>query len=74
MKINLIIASLMAITALSSNAQSQNFASMATWPTETWPGAQVATWPTETWPGAQVATWPSETWPGAGVAPSWPIV
>ena len=61
MKTNLIIASLMAIMALSSSAKTQNNTSMATWPSETWPKAEMA-------------TWPSETWPGAGVAPSWPIV
>ena len=74
MKTNLIIASLMAIMALSSSAQSQNNASMATWPTETWPKAELATWPTETWPKAELATWPTETWPGTDVTPSWPIV
>lgn len=75
MKKYLIIASLLAIVTLTSNAQTDVINSdiintlsdneVARWPMDSWSGNDVARWPIESWPGNEVTRWPMESWPEA---------
>lgn len=57
MKKFLILTNLLAIVALLGSTQT-TVITVASWPTESWPGTQVDRWPATSWPGTQVDHWP----------------